>query len=69
VNSRREFPLFTHERWAWIIIRVHCSCSGLYLFKKKNKSKNFQENHFKKLWFSQIFFYQFCIISSYIFTL
>jgi hypothetical protein len=32
VNSRREFLLFIHERWAWIIIRVHCSCSGLYLF-------------------------------------
>jgi hypothetical protein len=43
VNSRREFLLFMHERWAWIIIRVHCSCSGLYLFKKKTNPKIFKK--------------------------
>jgi hypothetical protein len=58
--------LFTHEQWAWIIIHVHCSCSGLYL--KKNQRKVFK-NHFKICDFSRVCFYQFCIISSCIFTL
>jgi len=43
VNSRREFLLFMHERWAWIIIRIHCSCSGLYLFLKKTNPKIFKK--------------------------
>jgi hypothetical protein len=60
-NSR---PIVHAWTVAWIIIHIYCSCSGLHLFKKK-----FKKIHLKKLWFSQIFFYQFFIISGCIFTL
>jgi hypothetical protein len=48
--------------WLWL---------GPLLFlktKQKKNPKNFK-NHLKKSWFSQIFFYSFCIISGCIFTL
>ena len=68
VNSRREFPLFTHERWAWIIIRVHCSCSGLYLFKKKQIQKFSRKSFQKIVIFSNIFLPILHNIELYIYT-
>jgi len=52
---------------AWIIIHVYCSCSGIYLFKKK--FKNFQKNSFQKIVvFSNIFLPIFHYIGLYIYT-
>jgi len=57
-NSRLTVHAWTvGEQWAWIIIHVYCSCSGLYPFKKQfQKIKKKLKNPFKKIViFSNIF--------------